>query len=476
MQLIWFRHDLRIHDHEPLLRAMQSEEETIGLYIHDVRQDEEILPGIVRMGQYRRRFLAESLLELGESLKSLGISFVIKRGISSKEMSTVIHDYGVDQVLVHEHPGVWERRDLDHLMNIHPEVTWSLFDGHTLMRRKDLPMKASEFPMSFSKFRSKLEKRLKIPQKGSEYSSEDPLLFSEVKAPDHANFHNGSNPDFTLPDFMKSWLDGVENIVKGGESAGLERLENYVSVNGGLFSYKETRDGMLHFDDSSKLSFWLSNGSLSAKRVYQKIMEAESMHGRNISSYWLFFELLWREYFQWLMWSTNERLFLRKGFLNGELLWHEDQEAFLKWREGITGYPLVDAAMEELNRTGFMSNRARQNVASFLTKNLGIDWLLGAKYFEAMLIDFDPASNYGNWAYQAGVGTDARELRAFNVIGQGKRYDPSGAYARYWLGLSEEIPDHLIYDPEKIDVITDRPEPMVNLEVSLKKRREELDL
>lgn len=476
MQLIWYRHDLRTHDHGPLTRAMEKEAGIVGLYIHDERQDEEVFPGVYRMGQNRRRFLAESLVELGKALQRLGISFTIRSGNVVDEVSFAIREYGVEAVLVQDHPGVWERRQLEQLMNRHPEITWSIFAGHTLIKRKDLPVKLGDFPMSFSIFRAELEKHLGIPKKHSAFSIEEQRLFSEMAWCASPMYQLEEGVTFSLPDFMKNWLDGKKGIVQGGERAGLDRLDSYVSQNGGVYTYKETRDGLMEFEDSSKLSFWLSHGVLSPRRVYQVLMRVEAEHGRNLSSYWLLFELLWREYFQWLMRATDERLFRRRGLLPYDLLWHQDRASFEIWAQGKTGYPLVDAAMAELNQTGFMSNRARQNAASFLTKNLGIDWLWGAAYFEAMLIDFDPASNYGNWAYQAGVGTDLRELRAFNVIGQGKRYDPSGDYARFWLHLPNDLPGHVIYDPAKLNMHVKYPEPMVDLDESLQKRKNELGM
>jgi deoxyribodipyrimidine photo-lyase len=128
----------------------------------------------------------------------------------------------------------------------------------------------------------------------------------------------------------------------------------------------------------------------------------------------------------------------------------EDWELFNLWRESKTGYPLIDASMRELLKTGFMSNRGRQNVASFLTKNLGINWQMGAEWFEYLLIDYDVCSNWGNWNYTAGVGNDAREFRYFNTTKQSKDYDPKGNYLRYWLPELASIPGDLIHEPWKL--------------------------
>ncbi|SER94297.1 DASH family cryptochrome [Salisediminibacterium halotolerans] len=475
MNLVWFRHDLRIHDHLPLKNALQSERETEAVYVLDSRNHESVSPGLRRMGAKRFDFLAESLRDLEQSLEKLAVPLAVLAGTVTAVLEDVIRENEVTNVYVHAHPGVEERKDLEELMQRFPEVRFHVSAGHTLLRPDQLPFDRSVFPMSFSRFRRELEKILPIPTKAAVFSPQEAALFQETVMPPAQGTHLNDNRSRIRP--LTDGLAGYPNqkrFVEGGETAGIRQLKAFVHDPERLFAYKETRDGLLRFHDSSKLSFWLANGSLSPKRVYQDILQMEAEHGRNESSYWLFFELLWREYFQWLMWMTGSRLFQRRGFLPEDLPWHEDEHVFAKWAKGETGYPLVDAAMKELNATGYMSNRARQNAASFLTKNLGIDWRWGARYFEEQLLDYDPASNYGNWAYQAGVGTDMRELRAFHVIRQGERYDPGGDYAKYWLELPEHIPGKDVYDPDKLKLYTGVSEPIVNFADSLEKRKKEL--
>jgi deoxyribodipyrimidine photo-lyase len=152
---------------------------------------------------------------------------------------------------------------------------------------------------------------------------------------------------------------------------------------------------------------------------------------------------------------------------------HAARADFNRWAEGTTGFPLVDAAMRELWCTGYTSNRARQNVASFLARVLGIDWRAGAAWFESLLIDYDVASNWGNWAYVAGVGNDARGFRFFNVHKQALMYDATGAFARHWLPELSRIPDARIYRPDAlsakelsqfgVSLGDEYPAPMVDL-------------
>lgn len=152
-----------------------------------------------------------------------------------------------------------------------------------------------------------------------------------------------------------------------------------------------------------------------------------------IRAYWVVFELLWRDYFKFVGAKYGDRLFDIKGLQDKSIPWKKDMNLFNAWKEGRTGVPFVDANMRELALTGFMSNRGRQNVASFLTKDLGLDWRMGAEWFHYLLVDHDVSSNYGNWLYSAGIGNDPRENRKFNMIKQGLDYDNNGDYVRHWI-------------------------------------------
>ena len=165
-----------------------------------------------------------------------------------------------------------------------------------------------------------------------------------------------------------------------------------------------------------------------------EIKKFEKEKGANDSTYWLVFELLWRDYFRFMFKKRGTSYFMESGFkgVTQELAPNQD-ELFEKWKNAETGVPFIDANMKELNLTGFMSNRGRQNVASYLVKDLNVNWTYGAAYFEEKLIDYSPASNWGNWAYVAGVGNDPRENRHFNIEKQAADYDPKGLYVDLWL-------------------------------------------
>lgn len=262
---------------------------------------------------------------------------------------------------------------------------------------------------------------------------------------------------------------------KGGEDEALKRLEDYFWKGDHLKNYKFTRNGLLGADYSSKFSPWLANGSLSPRMIYWEVKRYEEERKSNVSTYWMIFELIWRDYFRFSAWKYGNDIFKAGGIQKKDRDWEVDREKFEKWSLGKTGIPFIDANMRELNETGYMSNRGRQNVASFLAQNLNLDWRMGAEYFESHLLDYDPCSNYGNWAYNATVGHDPRN-RYFNILNQADKYDKKGEYVRLWIPELKNVPKEFIHEPHTIpidqqklydlEIGIDYPEPMLDLEQS----------
>jgi deoxyribodipyrimidine photo-lyase len=212
----------------------------------------------------------------------------------------------------------------------------------------------------------------------------------------------------------------------------MDHLNNYFWKSQRLSFYKKTRNGLLGTDYSSKFSPWLANGALSARMIYQEVKQYEREIQKNDSTYWLIFELIWRDYFKYISLKHGNQIFKLKGILNTSYNWKTNSKYFNQWIQGQTTEPFVNANMIELKKTGFMSNRGRQNVASYFAKTLQMDWRMGAAYFEHQLIDYDVHSNWGNWLYVSGVGNDPRD-RKFNVRFQAERYDAKGLYQKRWL-------------------------------------------
>lgn len=441
---IWYRNDLRLHDCAPLSRALQHNCPILPIYCFDDRQFQATRFGFPKTGAFRTQFLLESVADLRRSLRSRGSDLILRRGLPERIIPAIARDLGITAVYFHREVTSEEvavenvlQSELNAL-NVACEGFW----GTTLYHPGDLPFAIADLPDLFTHFRKAVEKQ----------SSWRSLLRPPAQLPPLPAIDAGELPDLT--DL------GIEPLVRdprgvmdftGGETTGLDRLQAYFWDRDCLKTYKETRNRMLGADYSSKFSPWLALGCLSPRYIAAQVRCYERDRIANDSTYWLVFELLWRDYFRFVAMKYGDRLFSRGGLQGKKIPWRVDWEQFQNWKAGMTGYPLVDANMRELAVTGFMSNRGRQNVASFLTKNLGIDWRMGAEWFESQLVDYDACSNYGNWNYTAGIGNDARNFRYFNIPKQSRDYDPEGHYLKHWLPELASIPAFKIHEPWKID-------------------------
>lgn len=469
--LIWYRNDLRLHDHEALSQALQEKADIIPFYCFDNRQFKKTSFGFPKIGKFRAQFLLESLADLRQSLQKLGNNLIIRKGLPEVIIPQIAQELNITTVYYHQEVTAEELAVEKALkkalakINVKVESFW----GATLYHPDNLPFEIYRIPELFTNFRKQVEKQATVA----------PVLPIAKSLPPLPGIKLGTLP--TLEEL------GLESPVfepravlkfKGGETAGIERLQNYFWEKNCLKSYKETRNGMLGADYSSKFSPWLALGCLSPRYIYETVQKYEQQRIKNDSTYWLVFELLWRDFFRFICAKHGNKIFYPSGLQGLDILWKDDRERFKFWQEGKTGYPLVDANMRELAATGFMSNRGRQNVASFLTKNLGINWQMGAEWFESLLIDYDVCSNYGNWNYTAGVGNDARGFRYFNIPKQSKDYDPQGDYLRHWLPELAEIAGDKIHEPWKLSqeeqkryrvrLGIDYPQPIVDFFKSLK--------
>jgi deoxyribodipyrimidine photo-lyase len=225
------------------------------------------------------------------------------------------------------------------------------------------------------------------------------------------------------------------------QAQGLEHLKQYFGA-GYAQTYKLTRNQLSGEHFSTRFSPWLATGTLSAPTIVQHLKDAESAQGANESTYWIWFELLWRDYFRFIHLKFGRQLYAWRG-LRAPDSTHPFNEttplnspaakaAFERWAFGETKNALVNAGMNELRATGWMSNRMRQIVASYLIYDLKLDWRAGASWFETHLLDYDVYSNQGNWLYIAGLGTDPRGGRRMNLEKQALEHDPKGLYRAQW--------------------------------------------
>merc|ERR1711871_195154 len=240
---------------------------------------------------------------------------------------------------------------------------------------------------------------------------------------------------------------------QGGETAALQRLKEYFWDRDRLKIYKQTRNGMVGSDYSSKFSPWLAHGCISPRKIFHEVRRYEKETGiADKNTYWMIFELTFRDYFRFYTKHYGSAVFKKGGpkmsdgkTLNQSVGWDQNIEKFMKWCAGTTNNPMIDANMRELKQTGFMSNRGRQIVASYLTRDMGLDWRMGAMYFEYALIDHDVSQNWGNWTYAAGVGSDPREDRYFNISKQTKNYDKDLEFVRLWVPELQDKPSQTIF-------------------------------
>lgn len=472
--IVWFRNDLRVHDHRPLLRASAQGLPVLAVYVFDQTLYRKLPYGFPKTGRHRAQFIRESVADLRRNLIQLGVPLLVRHGAPEEVFTSISKSFNIQQVFLHEEIGSEEISVEREVRERLPHTTFTVDHGHNLYPPKDLPFNTSELPDTFSQFRKVLEKS-GVPGL-TEISI--PASVRGVTLP--SDFPEGEIP--TMRELGLGELDRPPRY-PGGSSKAKERLLHYIFSADRLRVYKKTRNGMLREDDSSKFSPYLANGCLSPKVVLDQIRTYEKKYGKNESTYMLYFELLWRDYFHLVHRKYGDQIFHAAGIKKARIPWHDDQELLVRWMDGTTGYPLVDAAMRELKKTGFMSNRARQNAASFFTKNLGLDWRIGAAWFESQLVDYDVASNYGNWLYIAGVGNDAVPFRAFNVEKQSLDYDPDGSYLRHWLPELRELPAPWIHQPREMGMIEqeqygvilgeDYPLPVVDLYESMKKRKQE---
>lgn len=445
--IVWFRQDLRLHDNEALTQAILHSEEVIPVYVFDPRIFSGKTPhDLPKTDKYRCQFIIESVKDLKESLKKLNANLIIRIGKPEEEIYDLANKAKTTWVYCNRERTQEELKVQDRL----EEKLWSIGQeirftrGKMLYNTQDLPFPVTHTPDIFTQFRKEVEKMVAI---------RDPFDSpSESFVPVSIALDEGQLP--SISSFGHSDIKEDERAVlqfEGGETAALQRLQYYTFEQRCIDKYKQTRNGMLGGDYSSKLSPWLAQGCISPKRIYQTIKNYEEEFGANKSTYWLYFELLWRDFFR-LMAKKHKNKIFKKGGIKGSIEKSQlnDLRLLDLWIKGKTGVPLIDANMRELSSTGFMSNRGRQVVASFLVNDLHINWKLGAEYFESILIDYDVCSNWGNWNYLAGVGSDPRENRYFNILAQASKYDPKGEYVKLWLPELDAVPINRIHRPDTL--------------------------
>ena len=407
--IYWFRADLRLLDNSQFVNACQHSKSLLPVFV--LPQPEQTPWRFDRISQGRLAWLHQNLRDLRNSLEEKGSTLLVLEGDPKNVLPALYKGIGADALYCEVIAAPEEEQDVLELqragLNIHTQWQSTMLDPQTL------GMDIGELPNVFTNFRQIVEKRRLKFAKPVAIPQTIPPLPSKLPAQDQIQ------------------ENAIPLFVDGGESNALRHLEQYCERRL-PDTYKETRNALSQFDASSKFSPWLAVGSISARIIAKRIHQYEEQYGPNDGTYWLWFELLWRDYFRLLMLKYGKRLFWPKG-LSQRTPNTFDREPFMQWSTGTTGVDLIDAGMRELAATGFLSNRMRQIVASHWIYAMNGNWQAGAAWFESCLIDYDVYSNQGNWLYIAGHGTDPRGGRAFNVDKQIAQYDADGSYRKRWL-------------------------------------------
>jgi deoxyribodipyrimidine photo-lyase len=415
--------------------AQKYQQALLLVYVHEPVQDEPTAWGFRRMGAHRRHFVADTLQDLQNALGALDQRLVLLHGPVAEVLPACARLVQADTVFCEDIAAPEEEAQVRALINA--GLTVKTLWQSSLIEPDALPFATEDMPQVFTEFRQRIESKglkplaplpapTQLPAPPSEPSSAWASLpgwtdnaFTLLQAHTDGHAHDRSNFPYT------------QAAYRGGETSALTHLQSYLTAPW-PDRYKQTRNALQGQHTSSHWSPWLATGAVSARHIWAELQAYEEEHGSNDGTYWLWFELLWRDNFRMLHRQHGKQLYAAQGLskLPKPMQFPKD---FQRWCQGQTGEPIVDAGMRELAETGFTSNRMRQIVASFLVHDLSCDWRAGAAWFESQLVDFDVCSNQGNWLYVSGRGTDPRAGRRFNPTKQAQDHDPKGGFQRTWL-------------------------------------------
>ncbi len=428
--LVWFKNDLRLHDNEALCMAIANCNTLVLCYCIEDSLFKELKLGFRKADINRFKFLEQSLQNLQKNAESIGGHLIICSGKAEVEISKLVDKFSISEIYAEQEYASEELDLLDRVKEHCDQVEFRLFWGKTLYHIDDIPFKINEIPLTSKAYRIPVSKQTEPRQ---------PFLIPEHIS-SHPKASSNNIPSYKAFGFTTAAYDSATPFVEGGEKNGLQRLQYYTFDTEQLTSYRWTRNRSMGMDYSSKFSPYLALGCLSPREIYRVVKEYESKIKKNQSTWWMIFELVWRDYFTFKGMRFGDQIFKTEGFKKKVLKFENDSELWKTWMRGKTGIPFVDASMRQLNTTGFMSNRGRVNCSSHLIHDLKIDWTWGAAYFESRLIDYDVSANWLNWHVQA------YEIWYTNPIHQSNKYKVQD-FIREWIPELKELDDTDILIP-----------------------------
>ncbi|MBF9234101.1 cryptochrome/photolyase family protein [Microvirga alba] len=435
--LVWFRDDHRLADNPALAAAVASGAPILCFFIFD-----EISEGFRPLGGAARWWLHGSIEALDESLKRLGSKLILLQGAAESVIERIASETGASAIF-------WNRRYTAEEIAVDSAIKKSLtvrgikahsFNGRLLNEPWEITNQSGKPFQVFTPYSRAVGQR---------------PVAAPLPAPQ--NLESGNWPSSILDEALSlaelhlepvrpDWAGGFRNHWQRGESAALERLADF--LDGGLKGYAENRD-IPGVEGTTRLSPHLRFGEIGPRQIWHAIAHRRSHEpglGRDAEK--LLSEVVWREFAYQLLYQYPDLSRASHSRRFAHFPWSEDEKAFEAWQKGLTGYPMVDAGMRQLWRTGWMHNRVRMIVASFLIKHLLIDWRRGEAWFWDTLVDADPANNAFGWQWVAGSGPDSAPFhRIFNPVTQGEKFDPQGNYVKAFVPELANLPSAFIHKP-----------------------------
>ncbi len=450
--IMWFRRDLRLKDNIALFDAAQNAAPVVPVFVLD--------PNILHSTNTaapRVKFLLSTLRSLDAHLQHYGSRLLVRHGDPSTEMPELIDELNATAVFAnHDYTPYAKKRDGALVEKL--RIPFHRTHDAVLHAPGEVLKKDGEPYVVFTPFK-KQWLQLSRRETATGYLSE--ALFADYDT----ELSDG------IPSLNELGFDDTFDLPAASEDAAHQHLSDF--MDGNIFHYGEARNRLVaepwNYDEpgSSYLSPYLRLGVLSPRQVYWAAREAyvqapDDASRESVQDY--VNELVWRDFYVHILDFFPH---VASGSFREEydaMEWDDNDDGLQAWKDGMTGYPIVDAAMRQLKQIGWMPNRARMIVASFLTKDLLIDWREGERHFMQYLIDGDPAANNGGWQWAAGTGTDAQPyFRIFNPVSQSKKFDPDGEYIRHWIPELRDVDNKHIHAPWELDEPpADYPAPIVN--------------
>ena len=404
ISIFWFRRDLRLHDNIALFNALKSGEKVLPIFIFDTSILDKLSKNDARVS-----FIIKELRSMNEHLKSFDASIDILHGKPIEVFESLIKKYQITSVFINND-----------------------YEPYAIRRDQEILELLKSENISFNSFKDQVifEKNEITKKDGNPYVVYTPYSKKWIEAYEQINHIHYSSEDLLSQLYTQSKAKELTLEELGFEETNTP-IKNYIFNSRIINEYEETRN-FPALDNTSKLGPHLRFGTVS---VRQMVSRAEEQENKTFLK-----ELIWREFFMQILWHfphTHKDSFKPKY---DRIVWRNNEDDFKKWCNGTTGYPMVDAGMRQLNNTGFMHNRVRMLVGSFLCKHLLIDWRWGEAYFAEKLHDYEMSSNVGNWQWVAGTGVDASPyFRIFNPTSQIKKFDKDFSYIRKWVPDFQEL-------------------------------------